>query len=79
MKRTSPRISSSTATFVSFLTQRDATAAGVSATTKTPLPSSPRPIASTHFSPGRMLSGAIQARQPASARSAASRWAKSAS
>ena len=53
------------AAFVSFLTQLEATAAGVSATTKTPLPSSPRPIASTHFSPGWMLSGAIQARQPA--------------
>ena len=57
MNCASPRLSSSMAAFVSFLTQLDATAAGVSATTNTPLPSSPRPIASTHFSPGWMLSG----------------------
>jgi hypothetical protein len=52
------------AALVSVFTQRDWTAAGVRATPKTPLAARPRSMASTHFSPGRMLSGAIQTRQP---------------
>ena len=48
------------ALLVSVITQSECTAAGVNTRTKTPDSSRARLIAAAHFSPGRMLSGAIQ-------------------
>ena len=63
----------------SWRTHIESTALRVSKTTTSLLSSRPRFIASTHPSPGRMLSGAIQIPSPAFVRSAASRWASAAS